>query len=464
MPIMSPTSSKMNVTGSSPIAVVQRPDESILSLRINQRITAEVLQVSGDQVVLDLDGTQVLAKLTSPDQSAALSEKKSAQFIVRDQTGRTLILQLVSPRTHSGVNISSDLLNSSIIPDLLTMVGLPVDEDHLTIARALLKQNLPITRELVDELKSVLSEIGLWGEREAQAAASLRAMGLVLSPHTIAMVLNQTYEPVNLILVLLKQLKTLSKRSHLSNNLESSMSFLEEVLIDWTKSPAEMVSQLRNSITLLGRPLEAEIWKLIREKDLKNNENHSLHKGWLDLILLRKDLSKNDGNAQIVEHIDRLISSLRFMHFMNTSPVTETGRDEWLVLNLPVNSPDEMPEPSRSYEQKDVKLKIAYRYESGKRFIDPEHTRLVIETDFNDEEHIEVDLSIVPNRIGVEVIVSNADLGEIAQSGLMTLEEGLRHLGYDVKNSAIRIREAKPEQAFNQESPWRGIYDLNVEV
>jgi hypothetical protein len=105
------------------------------------------------------------------------------------------------------------------------------------------------------------------------------------------MVLNQTYEPVNLILVLLKQLKTLSKRSHLSNNLESSMSFLEEVLIDWTKSPAEMVSQLRNSITLLGCPLEAEIWKLIREKDLKNNENHSLHKGWLDLILLRKDLS-----------------------------------------------------------------------------------------------------------------------------------------------------------------------------
>lgn len=454
----------MNVTGSSPIAIVQRLDESILALRINQRITAEVLQVSGDQVVLDLDGTQVLARLTSPDQSAALTERKSAQFIVRDQTGRTLILQLVSPRAHSGSNVSSDLLNSSIIPDLLTMMGLPVDENHLVIARALLKQNLPITKELIDELKNILNEMGLWGEREAQAAATLRAMGLVLSPYTIAMAINQTYEQVNCILALLKQLKTLSKRSNLSKQIENALSFLEEVLIDWTKSPPEIVSQLRKSVNLLGRPLETEIGDLIREENLKNKEINSLHKGWLDLFLLRKDLSKDESNRQIVELMDRLMSSLRFLHFMNTNPVTEGNRDEWLILNLPVNSPSATPDTDEAYEPKNVRLKIAYRYEEGERLIDPEHTRLMVEADLNNEDHIEVDLSIVLSRIGVDVVLSNTKLGEIAQSELETLENGLRLLGYEVKNSAIRIREAKPRQAAKQESPWRGIYDLNVEV
>ncbi len=260
----------MNVTGSSSIAIVQRFDETSVLFRVNQRITAEVLQVSGDQVVLDLNGTQVLAKLTSPDQTAALAERRLAQFIVRDQIGHTIVLQLVHPRSQSTSSVSSDTFTTSIIQELLTMAGLPINEDNLVIAGVLLKQNLPVTKGLIEELKSVLYQIGNWGEKEAQIAASLWGAGMVLSPSTVTLLLSHHGELLPLILSLMGQLKKLLKRSYKSPNVEFVISLLEKSVIDITKSPREIATQLQNSIKLLGCSLEKGIANLLQEVQLRS--------------------------------------------------------------------------------------------------------------------------------------------------------------------------------------------------
>ena len=56
----------MNVAGSSPIAFIQRPTDTSLALQMNQRIAAEVLQISGDRVLLALEGSRVVARTTEP--------------------------------------------------------------------------------------------------------------------------------------------------------------------------------------------------------------------------------------------------------------------------------------------------------------------------------------------------------------------------------------------------------------
>jgi hypothetical protein len=109
----------MNVTGPAPIAIVQRPDEISLGLRLNQRLAAEILKVSGDRVALALEGVRVIAQLTSPEQAAALSERRFAQFIVKDLAGPAITLQLVQPGQPAPASPAAQAPAAQIIPHLL---------------------------------------------------------------------------------------------------------------------------------------------------------------------------------------------------------------------------------------------------------------------------------------------------------------------------------------------------------
>ncbi len=452
----------MNVTGSSSIAIVQRFDETSVLFRVNQRITAEVLQVSGDQVVLDLNGTQVLAKLTSPDQTAALAERRLAQFIVRDQIGHTIVLQLVHPRSQSTSSVSSDTFTTSIIQELLTMAGLPINEDNLVIAGVLLKQNLPVTKGLIEELKSVLYQIGNWGEKEAQIAASLWGAGMVLSPSTVTLLLSHHGELLPLILSLMGQLKNLLKRSYKSPNVEFVISLLEKSVIDITKSPREIATQLQNSIKLLGCSLEKGIANLLQEVQSRSENN--VEKSLISLVQLREELSRGKGHHEIIETIDRLFHTLRVMHFINSSPIKESQRDEWLIFYLPIGFPDVQNSQGDQCEQSSVKIKVAYQRDSEKRYIDPKNTHVIVQAKLSREDFLEVDLSVVLQRIRVEVMASNKKLGYIAQSQIPSLEQGLNHLGYEVKSTSIVIRDTTLMKNSEHDNFWVESSDLNVEI
>ena len=86
----------MNVLGASPIRTIDQPSSQPVEFRINQRISAEILKVSGDQVSMVVQGQQVVGKVTAGDQSGLLSERQ-AQFIVRGMVDGVLQLQIVRP-------------------------------------------------------------------------------------------------------------------------------------------------------------------------------------------------------------------------------------------------------------------------------------------------------------------------------------------------------------------------------
>ena len=80
------------LSGPTPLTVTPRPEDSPLSLRLNQRVTAQVMEIATDHVTLVMEGVQVVARLTSSEQMAMLNERRTARFstvaLVRWPDGR----------------------------------------------------------------------------------------------------------------------------------------------------------------------------------------------------------------------------------------------------------------------------------------------------------------------------------------------------------------------------------------
>ena len=72
----------MSFPGPIPISPINNTTDQDFGLRVYQRVTAQVLSVTGTTVVLEVDGHPVVAQLTSADQAATLSSQPTAQFIV----------------------------------------------------------------------------------------------------------------------------------------------------------------------------------------------------------------------------------------------------------------------------------------------------------------------------------------------------------------------------------------------
>ena len=136
------------MTISGPIPVPPAPQQAefnSLSLRIQERISAEVIRVAGDRVLLSQNGVRLVARLTTPDQAAQLVEHRHAQFVVKDFNKDIVTLQLVG----SGLEESTTnlLMPIDLVPLLLERANLPIDEGNSIIAQALLQQRQSVTSE-----------------------------------------------------------------------------------------------------------------------------------------------------------------------------------------------------------------------------------------------------------------------------------------------------------------------------
>ena len=100
----------MNFPGPLTVSPVNMPAGQELNLRAFQRITAEVLQVSGTTAVLSIEGFPVVAQLTSADQAAALIAQRNAQFIVTQLSNQSVTLKSVkNDASPGGVSIRASL-------------------------------------------------------------------------------------------------------------------------------------------------------------------------------------------------------------------------------------------------------------------------------------------------------------------------------------------------------------------
>ncbi len=256
----------MDLISAQAASLISRPEASTLTLQINQRFAAEVLNVADDQVTLVLEGTPFVARLTSVDQAAALQGQRFANFVVRENTGNVVQLQLLPrPGTTPETPVETGKAASTLIPNLLRMAGLPTSDTNSTIAQALIRQGLPVNAELVNELNSALANISGWGQFQANQAAMLKAAGLPLTPETLVLALAQNNvttltEMINALKGKLAQ--AIKENPQKAAQLQDILHLLDQMSLNWDTSD---VQQLQQALAFLGRPIESELAKFLRQ-------------------------------------------------------------------------------------------------------------------------------------------------------------------------------------------------------
>ena len=283
----------MNIGGPSLVNQIQKPDDSGNFLRLNQRFAAEVLQVSGEQITLSIQGVRVVAKLTSADQAASLVERRIAQFLVKDLAGSNVTLQLIKT---GAANMAGGPGASQVAPELvqrmLQNAGLPLDEVNQKIARALLQNGLTVTSASVEELKTVLDGMSSWGAQTAQDAAMLKAGGLPLSLGSLSQAEWSQSDLTETLTALKDQLSSLvngSTSAKIKQVGQQALAFLENLIVEWKASGADMAGQLKRVIGLLSTSLEHEIGQMI-QKGEGENPTVQLQNSLMALARLRQEL------------------------------------------------------------------------------------------------------------------------------------------------------------------------------
>ena len=312
----------MDITGLQPAILVERPETpTLLSLQVNQRIAAQVLQVAGDQVLLSLEGVPIVARLTSSDQATTLAEQRVAHFLVKENLGTSIRLQLLPVGAEVPQEATSKPL-ANLAPSLLTMVGLPTDKANTLIAEALLREGLPVTPELVNELRSALSRVSGWGQGQAQQAAVLKAEGQPVTPETLSLALTQSNSPpladmVSNLKAKLEQLAKLPLPPKEAEQLQKAISLLVQLQVNWDTPQADLVENLHQALTTLGQPIERELAKFIQAQQQEQLPILNTRGGQVgferELAKFMQETAKllntPEGQAKFIQDIARLLNT-----------------------------------------------------------------------------------------------------------------------------------------------------------
>jgi hypothetical protein len=460
----------MNVSGPLPLPPVQRPDEVGLALRVNERIAAEVLRVEGDQVQLAMEGARFVARLTSPDQAAALAGRKMAHFIVRDTASPTVALQLLPPPGGLPGGVAPQAGGPpDLAAALLPRAGLPADEATQWIARALLGRGLQVTPGLVAEFHLALAQIPGWGEQEARLAAALKSLGLPVTPGTIALAGSPLPSLAALLGNLRGQVEALLQQnqpSQLAELLREALRTLDALRVDWSDGTG-LAEKVRLAIGLAGRALERELSDSLpgrgNPRGAAQPENSLLRA----LGALRRELAEAGlsapGGQRLADTIEGFLDGLRRMQLINVKPESAPERGQWLSLDVPLGVPHASGSP-QAREGAQARLRIAVLADGADGPIDPANTHLVIQVDLGEGENLLVDCAVVNRRIGARVLASSEALRLAAEAELPGLRDGLAGLGYVLLHTTLETGIPAPLPGLGASAPRATLNQINVTV
>lgn len=455
----------MNITGPIQPNISQTAEKNDLFLRVNQRVAGEILNISNDQVVLSINGVQVVAQMTSSEQLAMLMERRFAYFVVKDIVGKTILLQLAKQEL-SNQSKTSRLpnINAAILEEL----GLPINNENMTLVQAALIRGMKITPGLINEMKAILSNIANWGDREAQLAAAIKSAGLPLTVGSLSLAANASKDIGVNYSALLEQLEATYNRQGLPDSIKYIIRYainsLKEIIIQGSESAIDLETTLMGSIKNLGTSIENEISKLIHP-ELKDSLSVRIVSTLLALSNLRKEIG-NAGLGRLEQTIDNFIEGMRWIHFLNTETDRPTGKGQWTQLDLPLSFGIPTLLGNQSENVYNLKIRIAHDNDQGEgSAVNPHYTRLVIQVDLNHRDVIKVDLSIVSRQIGVEITATNDAICLTASEELSELRTGLSILGYTLKTSRIELGNSFLEMDIHESQKPLHFYssiDLGV--
>ncbi len=429
-----------------PVSPVGSAADQDFGLRVFQRVTAQVLSVTGTSAVLEVDGHPFVAQLTSADQSAELASRQSAQFIVTQVSGQAVTLKLVRGEAAGTTSQAAELTGQ-----ILEAHNLPQTSETLTLARALLKQHLPVTPRLLSELNNALADYGAWGQAEADLAAAMKAAGLPVTAQSLTLAARQpvqTAEGLSQLIAALTQALSQNLPPELRRQINAGLQALNSLAVTWAGKSPQMAGQLKAAAEMLGRSLENILLEQIQD-GAKSIPPKSL----ATLAQLQAAL-KQAGQEEAAQALGEFLGDARRGQLMNIKPDPTPGQGQWSELGFALRDGE---------KNFSARLKIAHEARAESSKINPAYTRLILQVDLNPDETVEVDLSLVGKQIRAAMMAEDAAWRKAAQEELPALEAALGGLGYLLGD--VQIGAGKP-QPFEKIQPAGGapLLTVNIEV
>jgi hypothetical protein len=439
----------MQVLGPLPVNIT--PDgigKSELNLKLFQRVTAAVLEVSATQAILSVDGYPVVARLTSSDQAAILMGQRTAQFIVtQSEDQQQIILKLITPDSQQNAAETSNAPRRELVLQMLQEYGVPASEENIEIGRALMNQKLPITADLLNELSRVLGKLESWGQEEANLAATIKAAGLPLTPETFKLTAQQPANIGGQIEELMTQLKSALQGKDLPVEykalLDAGLQTLRDVVVDPKIPLKELGQKLADAMSLLGKSPE-----FVMKEQIQQSSPFWPEKSLVTLLKLQQSAAQH-GNQELAETITHVMKDIQQMQWTNVRVDPASQWSEWTSAALLAQMPMGTPPPT----ELPVRMQIQRR-ENGKDWsIDPENTHFVVQVDLPGGGVVQVEIGLTGRQIQASVIVPDEVLSEAAKTEMPSLRAGIEELGYEMTEPKVEV--GKPH-ASHENHPSAG--------
>ena len=438
----------MDLSGPRAISSINAPLRPETGLRLFQRVTAQILDIAGTTAVLSIEGIPIVAQLSSTEQAATLLTQQTAQFVVTQLTHQKVTLKLLGddPAETGMENLSSS--GTKLAVRLLEQYHIPITDDNLTIARAVLKQHLPITASLLHALISSLENYGTWGNDEADLAAALKASGLPVTAESIELASRQTAKVNDSFPQLIKLIQDMAKESlpaELLEQLTSNLQWLSDSILDGTEETSKLVAQLKTILETLGRSQENLLLGRSQSQESTPPEN-----GLLTLARLEQ-IVKQMGRNETAETISKFLEDIRSSQFLN-------AKSEWLQFNFPLRK----MKAGQEFSSARLHVSREKKFKSGK--FDPPSTRLILQVDITARETVEVDLSVMGKQIRTSVTATDPAWCQQAENELPSLEQALQNLGFHLNEAQVSIGEPQAISGLKLPSDREPMMAVDIEI
>lgn len=424
----------MSFPGPLSISPLQAPPNPDLGLRPFQRVTAQVLSVTGTTALLSIEGFPIVAQLTSAEQAASLLTQRSAQFIITQLSPEKMTLKLVPFQPPQAAGAEAAPNNPEVAVRLLEQNNLPVTANNLSLARAALNQQLPLTPGLFNELLGALTGSGIWGAAEAELAAALKAAGLPVTVESLAIAARQMTETGAALGQLIVSLQTAGRGwpPELLKQIHENLELLNTLVLQGDTSPAQLAEQLRVAVKLLGQTPENALLQAQKAGEW------SPEKSLISLSLLQKSLEQA-GKKELAQTIDRFLGALRQEQFLNIKP-DPAGRENWAKIGLLLQN----PQPQAMDQFASARLRIAREPGAGSEQIAPAVTRLILQVELEAGDTVEAALTLSGKQLRAALTAPDPDWCAQAQAELPALEAALQALGFALKETHIEVGTPQP--------------------
>jgi len=370
----------------------------------------------------------------------------------------TITLKLLKGMQAANAAPKSEAGASELAARLLDEYNIPATAPHLEIARAMVKQQLPLTPQNLDELLHALTEYGSWGPAEADAAAALKAAGLPVTAESIRLALREPAQLGEEVAQLMTELNRAAKTDQLPGELgtllNAGLHTLQGSVIGGAGTSAEIGKELQAALDKLGRSIE----NTLAEGFLDPGTDPAKH-GPVTLAILTEAL-KQAGKDHLAHLLDEFLQDLHRQQLFNARPEPAAAHERWSTVDVPMD----IPRNDLQARPASVRLRVAHEEGASGGKINPANTRLAIQVDLEEGTTAEVDLTILGKQIRTSVTAEDPAWCSLAKEELPALEEAFVRLGFVSEGASIHTAAPQPFEQAGKRSGATRLMTVNIEA